>query len=209
MSSDDPLAVLAYLAIAAVAGYLWWSDYQAQRAGKDLPKSPMPGASPTTWAAVSIGVVGSLLLVGVETGGEYALGVSGEQNVYPAIVLLAWLAAGFVEEFIFRGFLVVRSKGRGWLIGSATAFSLIFALIHFHWWDVPEEASWSDGTLQLDAKALWSTGILFVNSLWWYAVRFLPGNPQRSLIPCFAAHAASNAAVFFVKLSQGHIQGLY
>jgi hypothetical protein len=50
---------------------------------------------------------------------------------------------------------------------------------------------------------------LFVGSLWFYAVRFARFNPQRSLLPCFAAHAAKNLGVIIIKLLQGHLVGAW
>ena len=44
-------------------------------------------------------------------------------------------------------------------------------------------------------------------TLWFYAVRFWPLNPTRSLLPCVAAHAAKNLGVLAVKAAQGHVSG--
>ena len=54
-------------------------------------------------------------------------------------------------------------------------------------------------------KAWFTTALLFTNSLWFYALRFGPWNPTRSLFPCMLAHAASNLGVFAVKLAQGYV----
>jgi len=48
---------------------------------------------------------------------------------------------------------------------------------------------------------------VFAGSLWFYAVRFASWNPQRSLLPCFAAHAAKNLGVIAVKAAQGFVVG--
>lgn len=105
-----------------------------------------------------------------------------------------------MEEVIFRGYLVVENKGRWALIGSCIGFSLIFALIHGHFW------STEDGfKLTLTTKAFFSTGILLANSLWFYAIRFGPWNWDRSIFPCMLAHAASNLGVFVIKLVQGYV----
>jgi membrane protease YdiL (CAAX protease family) len=114
--------------------------------------------------------------------------------------VFAIIAAGVVEEVIFRGYLVIDHKGRALLIASAVGFSLIFAIIHGHLWSREDGFEWT-----LTAKAFFSTGILFANSLWFYAVRFGPWNPKRALFPCMLAHAASNLGVFFVKWAQGYL----
>jgi membrane protease YdiL (CAAX protease family) len=114
--------------------------------------------------------------------------------------VFAIVAAGVVEEVIFRGYLVVENKGRAALIASCVGFSFLFAVIHPHLW------SNEDGfELTLTAKGFLSTGILFANSLWFYALRFGPWNKTRSIFPCMLAHAASNLGVFFVKLWQGYV----
>jgi hypothetical protein len=51
--------------------------------------------------------------------------------------------------------------------------------------------------------------LLFLNSIWFYTLRFCKWNPRHSLLPCFAAHIASNVMVFVVKLAQGHVTSLY
>ena len=94
------------------------------------------------------------------------------------------------------------------LIASCIGISLVFAVIHPYLWefDYPEDAAfweiWRAIKLDLTAKPLWSTGILFVNSLWFYYVRFSRLNTHRSLIPCFLAHGASNLGVFVIKYLQ-------
>ena len=115
-------------------------------------------------------------------------------------LVFATLAAGVVEEVIFRGFLVVDRRGKAALIGSCLGCSLIFALIHAHLWSTEDGFEWTFTT-----KAWFSTSILFANSLWWYAVRFGPWNPTRSIFPCMIAHASSNLGVFAVKLAQGYV----
>ena len=66
-----------------------------------------------------------------------------------------------------------------------------------------------DGTLRLhfETKAWFSTMMIFTGSLWFYAVRFLPANRARSLLPCIAAHAAKNLGVFIIKYAQGYVSG--
>jgi membrane protease YdiL (CAAX protease family) len=197
--TENPIMILLYVGIAAYVGNMYWSDYRAQRGG-EINEQAMPGAFRTTIAAVLIGVLGSLVLLGVETGGEVALGISAEQSEVVWYLLITWLCAGVIEEVIFRGFLVVDKKGTAALVGSCVGFSLIFALLHPHLW------SMEDGFhLTMTEKGLFTTSLLFANSLWWYACRFGPWNPTRSIFPCMIAHASSNLGVFIVKLAQGYV----
>jgi membrane protease YdiL (CAAX protease family) len=130
------------------------------------------------------------------------LGVAGYVlNLYRADYRSnASLAAGIVEEVIFRGYLVVSNRGRTWLVGSCLGFSLLFALIHGHLWSTEDGFAFTCTT-----KAVFTTSILFVNSLWFYALRFGRWNPNRSIFPCMIAHATSNLGVFVVKLAQGYV----
>ena len=197
--NESPLMILAYVGIAAYVLHMYLGDYRADRSGQPNPKA-MLGAKGFGAGVAVIGVIGSLLLLSLETGGELALGIVGEQSEMIWYFLFASLGAGVVEEVIFRGFLVVENRGRAALIGSCVGFSLIFALIHGHFWSTEEGFVWT-----FTSKAFFTTGILFANSLWWYAVRFGPWNPQRSIFPCMMAHAASNLGVFAVKLAQGYV----
>ena len=197
--NENPLIILLYVGVAAYVGQIYWSDYKAVKSG-EANGGAMPGAVAAPLGAFIIGSLGALLLLGVETGGEIALGLVDEQSEMVWFFVFAAIAAGVVEEVIFRGYLVIGNKGRSLLIASAVGFSLIFAIIHGHFWRL------EDGfELTLTGKAFFSTAILFANSLWFYAVRFGPWNPKRSLFPCMLAHAASNLGVFFVKCAQGYV----
>lgn len=199
--NDNPVTILIYVAIAGYVLHLYREDYRAARGGEPNPTA-LPGATSFTRGAFLIGGIGALCLLGIETAGEIVLGIAGEQSDMVWYFLFAILAAGVIEEVIFRGFLVIENKGRGPLVASCVGFSLIFALIHGYFWDMGGEDgfAWTFTT-----KAWFSTGLLFLNSLWFYAVRFGPWNPGRSLFPCFFAHALSNLGVFCVKLAQGHV----
>lgn len=197
--TENPIMILAYLGIAGYVLNMYWGDCKAAQAGKP-PGNPMPGATAFGWKVSLIGVIGSLILLAAETSGELVLGIASEQSEMVWYLLFATLAAGVVEEVIFRGFLVIDKKGKAALIGSCVGLSLIFAIIHAHLWSTEDGFEWT-----FTAKAWFSTGILFANSLWWYAVRFGPWNPTHSLFPCMIAHAASNLGVFFVKLAQGYV----
>lgn len=197
--TENPIMILLYLSVAGYILHLYWVDYKAVPAG--LPVSNgLPGAQPFSLGAVFIGILGTLALLGVETGGEIALGIVEDQDEVVWYLLWTWLAAGIVEEVIFRGFLVVDKKGRTALIGGCIGFSLLFAVLHPHLWSM--EAGLQ---LTLTPKGFFTTGLLFANSLWWYAVRYGPWNPHRSIFPCMIAHAISNLGVFMVKWAQGYI----
>ncbi|MEO0794422.1 MAG: CPBP family glutamic-type intramembrane protease [Verrucomicrobiota bacterium] len=212
---NDPLMIIATVGIAIYVFKLWLDDFKANQAGKPTAK-PLPGAYPAPSKAIWIGVIGALIILGIETGGEIMLGLSAEQSDVTVLALFSWITAAFIEELIFRGFLVVDGKGTAALVGSIIAFSLLFTLLHPFFWklDMPEGVDgWQiwQGTLTWDfsSKAWFTSAILFINSLWFYTVRFWALNPQKSLIPCMAAHFASNLGVFAVKLVQGHVVGLY
>lgn len=198
--NDNPLVIIISALVALYILKIYRDDYRAFQTGTPNPKA-MPGATPAPMWLIWIAALGSLLLVGVETAGEYALGITDEQSTIGAFYLIAMVSAGIVEEVVFRGFLVVK-RTRAMLIGSIVFFSLLFALVHMHLLETDEEGTMS---LVTGAGPLWWTFILFLNSIWWYAVRFLPGNRHQSLFPCFAGHIASNLGVFAVKLAQGYV----
>jgi membrane protease YdiL (CAAX protease family) len=199
---DDPLLILGMLAAAGVVGWMWWGDLQAYRQGQPSPRA-LPGAVPCAPGAVMLAVFGALVLVGAETWGESALGLTDQQKTITVLFGLYTLAAAVIEEIVFRGFLVVSGRGRAVLVASIVGFSLIFALAHPFLWQ------WEDGalTFSFSAKAWFSTGAIFAGSIWFYFVRFMPSNPGRSLWPCFAAHFTKNAAVFAIKGAQGFVEG--
>lgn len=208
---ENPIMILLYVGIAAYVGNMYWGDYRAQRDGQPNAGA-MPGAFGTSLAAMVIAVIGALLILAVETWGEIALGVVSEQSEMVWYFVFAIVAAGIVEEVIFRGYLVIDSKGKTVLFASCVCFSLIFALIHFHlfsleypdaipWWQFWQaQIEWT-----LTSKGWFTTVILCANSLWFYACRFGPWNRTHSIFPCMLAHAASNLGVFFVKLAQGYV----
>lgn len=196
---ENPIMILLYVGIAAYVGNMYWGDYKAGRAD-DPEASAMPGATKTSILAIVIGVIGALLILAAETGGEIALGVASKQSEMVWYFVFAIVAAGVVEEVIFRGYLVIDKKGKAALIASCVGFSLIFAIIHGHFWSTEDGFEWT-----LTTKAFFTTGILLANSLWFYACRFGPWNLTRSIFPCMVAHAASNLGVFVVKLAQGYV----
>ena len=200
--NESPFMVLLYVGVAAYVGYMYWGDYQSNQALEQPDPRGMPGATSASLGLFVIGVIGALLILAAETSGEIALGISSEQSEMVWYSVFAILGAGIVEEVIFRGYLVVDGKGRAALIGSCFGFSLIFAIIHGHFWSNEEGQAFA---WTFTTKAFFTTGILLANSLWFYALRFGPWNKNRSLFPCMLAHAASNLGVFCVKWAQGFV----
>lgn len=200
MGQDNPLLLAGVIAALAAVAKWWLDDCRAAGRGQPDPRA-FPGAVPAGWPVILVAVAGALLLLAVETGGEYALGLTAQQSRMTGLFALYTLAAAFGEELVFRGYLVVENRGRAALVAGIIAASLGFALLHPFLWE------WKDGALRFhgSAKAWFSTAMIFAGSLWFYAVRFLPVNPARSLLPCIAAHAAKNLGVFAVKYAQGFV----
>lgn len=202
MADNDPLVLLALLAGSLYVGKLWLDDLRAARAGKPSPNA-LPGATRSNRLAIVLAAVGALLLLAAEVGGEYALGLVGQQREITVLFGVYSLAAAFLEELIFRGFIVVQNRGRAALIASCLGASLVFAALHPFLWE------WKDGalTFHFTTKAWFSTTMIFLGSLWFYTVRFWALNPSHSLLPCIAAHAAKNVGVFAIKYAQGFVNG--
>lgn len=202
MHQEHPLLLVALLGASAVAGRWWWSDFQAARRGAPAERL-MPGVTSAPWPGIGLAVAGVLVLVAAETFGEQRLGLTGQQSQMTVLFGLYTLAAAFVEELIFRGYLVVEHRGRSALIAGIMGASLLFALLHPFLW------SWQDGalSLRLTPKGWFSTAALFAGSLWFYLVRYWSLNPTRSLWPCFVAHLAKNLGVFAIKYAQGFVTG--
>lgn len=203
--TDNPWLIVVGLIAAAYFFKLWLGDLKMETAGAPNPNA-FPGATPAPRIAIAIAIIGALIILAGETAGEYAFGLVDEQSDITVLFALFTLSAAFVEELIFRGFLVVDKKGRAALVGSIVAFSLLFALFHPFLWE------WQDDeglVFTLTDKGWFSTAIVFLNSLWFYTVRFLPVNPRHSLLPCILAHFASNLGVILIKLYQGHLVGWF
>src|SRR5690606_37366890 len=107
--------------------------------------------------------------------------ISAEQSEITVLFGLYTLVAAVIEEIIFRGFIVApERRGRAVLWASMVGASLVFAAMHPFLWQWQWEGwvfTWS-----FTLKGWFSTGVVFVSSLWFYTVRFLPSNPQRSLL---------------------------
>lgn len=196
---DHPLLLVLLTAAGLYLAKLWRDDLRTAQAGRPHSK-PMPGATPAGARAIFIAMVGALVLLAVETAGEYRLGIVHQQSrITWLFAAYSVLAAPVVEELIFRGLLVVEKRGPAALWGAAIGASAAFALCHEFLWQ------WDDAgfALTLDTKGWFSSAMVFALSLWLYVARFAPWNPQRSLLPCIAGHAAKNAGVVLIKAATG------
>lgn len=196
---NNPLLLLFLTGAGLYVAKLWRDDLRAAAQGR-ANANAFPGATPAPARAVLIAVAGALILLGAETIGEIALGVADEQS------RMTWLfaiysicAAPVIEELIFRGWLVLENRGRATMWAAAIAASLVFALLHPFLWRW-EEAGFE---LTMGRKGWFSTGVVFATSLWFYAARLGPWNQTRSLLPCFAGHAAKNLGVVAIKAATG------
>jgi len=193
--SDNPLLLLGLIGVALYLAKGWWDDERAANPAGNLANSRLLRAA----------ILGSLLLLGCETAGEYALGIVEEQHTITALFALYTLAAAFIEELIFRGYLVITGRGTAVRWAGIVAASVLFALLHPFLWE------WEDAGFQLTLtlKGVFSTAVVFVASLWFYFLRFAHGNPQHSLLPCIIAHMTKNLGVIAIKAAQGFLVGWY
>ncbi len=210
MFQDNPTFSVVNFAIAAYLFYIWYSDYRANcRAGGKIRAKSLSGATPVGVVYVIFGALASLALLAVHTISEYSAGLAAEQTKVSAWAFLSWTAAAFLEELIFRGYLVIEGRGKLLLVASIVFFSLVFALCHPFMWDytVSSDSGIFGGTWTFDfsAQPMLSTLAIFECSILFYALRFLPANRNSSLIPCITAHLAYNWGVFAVKAAQGFI----
>ncbi len=201
--TSSPLVLLVLFGVGLYVSRLWWNDFQAQRRGAPNPGA-LPGATSAPTSLIVVAALGGIVIVAAETWGEIRLGLTAEQSEMTVLLGGYTLVAAVVEEIIFRGFIVApERKGRFVLWSSIIGASLLFAAVHPFLWQW-ENGAW---TWSFTAKGWFSTGAVFVSSLWFYTVRFLPANRTRSLLPCFASHAAKNLAVFAIKAAQGFVSG--
>lgn len=203
---NNPLVLLLLTGVGLYFGKLWLDDL---RAGANRPvdgPSALPGATPAPQRAIWIAVAGALVILALETWGEIALGLAGEQSKMTVLfATYSILAAPLVEEIIFRGYLIVNigkyGKPAAW--AGALAASLLFAALHPFLWK-NDDAGFA---FTFGAKGWFSTAAVFATSMWLYCARLAAWNPQQSLLPCFAGHAAKNLGVFGVKAATGFIAG--
>ncbi len=191
---------LALLACAIWLSKLWRDDLR-NKSGQE--SGALPGATPCPPAAIWVACLGAIGLLLLETLGEKVGGLDEEQTTIAWHFISAMIAAAVLEELVFRGYLVVTDRSHLILITSVIGFSLFFALAHPYLWTFKT----NEGiTLNLNSgKAWFTTGFLFLKSLWFYHVRFASWNPRHSLLPCVAAHLAANLAAYAIKAAQGFI----
>ena len=84
--NQSPLSIMLACGIAFVVGRFWYLDYQEAGRGKEQTKA-IPGATPAGNATMLIAVLGSMLILAIETAGEYALEVSQEQSTVTVLFL--------------------------------------------------------------------------------------------------------------------------
>lgn len=210
---NDPWVVLALLLGAGWMLRWWWQDTRATptpTVAEPPPQSPhraLPGATLPPPKALWIAAAGGIGVTLLSVAGEQAMALTDVQTTIAWWYLGAMLAAGIVEEILFRGYLIRLSHGplQMWLgmIGA----SLLFALLHTQYYmSFPENGGWWPEAIRVDAYAVWTLTMLTLNSLWFYGVRIMPANPTRSLLPCFVAHLAVNLSVFAVKACEGFVK---
>ena len=202
---NHPALLVLMTAAGLYVARLWRDDAHVARAGKQNPQA-FPGATDAPARAVWIAIAGALAILAAETLGENALGLAAQQS------RMTWLfgfysvaAAPLIEELIFRGWLVIENRGRLVLWVGAAGASVAFAALHPFLW------RWDDAgfAFTFSVKGWFSTAAVFATSLWLYVARFAAWNPRRSLLPCFAAHAAKNLGVVAIKMAAGFMTGAW
>ncbi len=207
---NHPLLLILMTGVGIFCAWIWRQDLrsnlQRRQAAEPKPANGggLPGAEPSSARAVIIAVVGALVILALETWGESVLGLTAEQSKMTAVfALYSVVGAPIIEELIFRGFLVVEHKRSTVVWAGALGASVLFAALHPFLW------RWEDAGFEwtLTAKGWFSTVIVFATSLWLYAARLAFWNPTKSLLPCFAAHAAKNIGVVAIKGATGFLSG--
>jgi membrane protease YdiL (CAAX protease family) len=191
---------LALLACAICLSKLWLDDLRNK---SDKESGALPGATPCPPSAIWLACLGAFGLLLLEALSEKVVGLDEEQTTIAWHFISAMIAAAVLEELVFRGYLVVTDRSHLILITSAIVCSLLFALAHPYLWTFKINEG---PTLNLHSgKAWFTTGFLFLKSLWFYHARFASWNPKHSLLPCVAAHLAANLATYAIKAAQGFI----
>lgn len=202
---NNPLLLLLLTAAGFHVAKLWNDDRRNARAGKPHANA-LPGATDAPQSVIMISIAGALVLLALETFGEMALGVAGEQSRMTWLfALYSVCGAPVIEEIIFRGWLVIEHRGRGVQWAGVIVASGAFAALHPFLW------RWDDAGFALTPglKGWFSTAIVFSTSLWFYVARLAPWNPRHSLLPCVAGHAAKNLGVVAIKAATGFMGGLW
>jgi membrane protease YdiL (CAAX protease family) len=210
MFQDSPVFSILSFGIALYLFYMWLWDYRHFAKKGELRKGAFEGATTAPTKLIIIAITSALLLLAIVSVAENLAGATADQTSVAPFALISWIGAGFVEELIFRGYLVVKNKGTATLLVSILFFSLIFAVGHPFLWDytVEDGASVFSGVWKFNPtlQATIATLSVFCCSLLFYTLRFLPINKNRSILPCICAHIAYNCGVFATKLAQGYVQ---
>lgn len=215
--NEQPALLVLMIIIGVYVLWLWSQDYRAAQTGQPNQHA-LPGATPAPLKACLIAVAGALLILVLETWGELQLELDEQQSKITVLFGLYTLIAAFIEELIFRGFIVIENKGKTLLWIAIVAASIVFAALHpFLWkWDMAEASGWDVLAFwrwpewfewQFTPKGWFSTVTVFISSLWFYTLRFGVFNPTRSLLPSIAAHTTKNLGVLIIKSLQGFVVG--
>jgi uncharacterized protein len=196
---NHPLVYLLMTGIGVYLAKMWYDDLRRPHA------NALPGATAAPPSAVFIAMSGALMILLLETAGENWLGISVEQSKMTWLfALYSMIGAPVVEELVFRGYFVIEQRGKGPLWFGIVIASLLFAVLHPFLWKWDESFS-----LSLTRKGWFSTGVLFITSLWLYTARFGPWNRSKSLLPSVVGHAAKNVGVVIIKASAGYLGGAW
>ena len=107
MNADFFFSIFIF-GIALYLGKQWLGDLSGKKTGLRA----FPGAAPASFFLIMGAIAGALVILAIETIGEYRLGTSATQSDIRGSYLLVMVAAGFLEELIFRGYLVIENRGR-------------------------------------------------------------------------------------------------
>jgi hypothetical protein len=110
--NDSPFVIVIYLAVAGYVANMYYGDWKLAKAGKPDPKG-MPGARSAGLWTYALGVLGALLILGVETCGEIALGIASEQSEMIWYSFLRAWPQGSWKRLSFAATLLLRTKGAG------------------------------------------------------------------------------------------------
>lgn len=200
--NDSPALYIPVAAAGLYMMHLWRMDYRAFATGQPNPNA-LPGATSCSLKSCVIAGIGALVILVAETLGEIHWGLSEQQSTITVLFGIYTLLAAFIEELIFRGFIVVENKGVFLRWAAVVGASLLFAALHpFLWARDDAGFQWTVTT-----KGWFSTAAVFVSSLWFYTMRFAGFNPKHSLLPAITAHAVKNLGVFIIKAAQGFVVG--
>ncbi len=208
---DNTVYSILFFAACLYLFKMWVDDAKHFKKNGSQRKGSFAGASFAPKAALCLAATGAIALLFAQTLLESKLGFADQQNKVGAFAIFSWVSAAFIEELVFRGYLVVQNKGKLALCASIFAFSFLFALMHPFLWDysIPENAqaiSLANFSLNFTGKALFSTSFIFINSLFFYFMRFNKLNKSHSLLPSIVAHLSYNIGVFIIKLLCGYVE---